>query len=151
LTTNESRRGGPRPTRRVAYGFLALDSAPAVEGDAWRVGVQRIYRVQRVIAWGSALFEALEMQGENQLVSPAPAAVFQPQISIEYVASRFFDPPLTHRPGEVTVLIAAPLAKRFELELGVALLFPTLLVGDELTVRFQGQLRGLLLIGEEIA
>jgi hypothetical protein len=134
----------------VAYGFLALDPAPPVE-VAWHVTVQRVYRVQRVLAWGAAMIEAIEMQGENQLASTAPAAVFQPQISIEYVASRFFDPPLTHRGGVPMVLIAAPLAERFELELGVALLFPTLLVGDGLTVRFQGQLRGLLLIGEEIA
>jgi hypothetical protein len=112
---------------------------------------QRIYRPQHLLAWvaGSAesWIDSIEVGGESCIMGPVPAKLFEPEISPADFAAQCFDPPLE---GLGLALIAVPLVARPETDLGQMYGFPTLNVGEPLTLHFRGLLRGLVLVGEEL-
>jgi hypothetical protein len=141
------------------YGVLAAIPLPPLTESPWRMAPQRIYRPQHFLLWPAGASEcwidSVDVRGESCIMGPVPARLFEPESSIADFAEFCFDPPIElHGENERGLhrrhLIGVPLVARPETDLGQLYGFPTLEVGQELTIHFRGALRGLVLAGEEL-
>ena len=137
-----------RPRTLMAYGFCA----PPARATAWDFVPQALFRARRVLVWPAAgetpIIEALEFEGGNQLVAPAPAEILASWMTLGAFVDRYLEQ-ATHYAGS---------AMRAQLDGLPSYLhhcgppdFPSLPVGGQFRARWTGKLRGLFVCGEEVA
>jgi len=138
----------PRPvTVKMAYGFCA----PPARSTSWDFAPQMPFRASRVLLWPAAgekpVIEALDFEGDNQLIHPMSAEVFGSWMTLGAFVDRYLEH-AEHYAGATIRARLDGMPSYFNFHTPPE--FPTLSVGGQFRARWTGKLRGIFVCGEEV-